>query len=165
MLSSHNQLPGGEDMLSSIADPSLSLDMNININIDCSELDDSYDLGEKLPFDEEMEVELKDDEFSSTPQFSNSLQTPTANIAKKANVVSAGKQAGKRKLARRVSMGFLFIDIVWKVDHLSSSGIFKNVSNFYHEVEELQVLASEICETNDEIIQTSQTVKSSQCMN
>ena len=99
-------------MLSSIADPSLSLDMNININIDCSELDDSYDLGEKLPFDEEMEVELKDDEFSSTPQFSNSLQTPTANIAKKANVVSAGKQAGKRKLARRVSMGFLFIDIV-----------------------------------------------------
>ncbi|XP_028398675.1 LOW QUALITY PROTEIN: histone-lysine N-methyltransferase 2C-like [Dendronephthya gigantea] len=100
VIPSNNQLPGSEDMLSSMTDSSLSLDMNINMNIDCGELDDSYDLGEKLPFDEEMEVELKDDEFSTTAQFSNSLQAPTPIISKKANV-SGGKQAGKRKLARR----------------------------------------------------------------
>ena len=102
-LLSSNQLAGNEDMLSSISDHNLSLDISININLDeCNELDDSYDLGEKLPFDEEMEVELKEDEFSSAPQFSDSLSISTVPIAKK-TTVSAGKQAAKRKLSRRVS--------------------------------------------------------------
>ena len=102
MLSS-NQLPSNEDMLSSISDPNLSLDINININLEeCNALEDSYDLGGKLPFDEEMEVELKEDEFSNTPQFSDSLSISTLPIAKK-TTVSAGKQAGKRRLSRRVS--------------------------------------------------------------
>lgn len=82
-----------------MSDPSLPLD----INMDCSELVDPYDLGEKLPFDEEMEVELKEDEFSSTSQFPDSL-TPRQPIVKKISV-SGGKQGGKRKLtSRRVSI-------------------------------------------------------------
>jgi hypothetical protein len=108
------QLPGNEDMLSSISDPNLPLDININMNLednmsmDCSELDDSYDLGEKLPFGDEMEVELKGDEFASTPQFPSSLPTPTVAFSKK-TTVSAGKQGGKRKLSRRVRIqGLLY---------------------------------------------------------
>jgi hypothetical protein len=110
MLSS-NQLPGNEDILSSIADPNVSLDISINLNLEANinmELDDSYDIGEKLPFDEEMEVELKGDEFSTTPQFSDLLSTHTLPIAKK-TTVSAGKQAGKRRGVRRgVRMQGLF---------------------------------------------------------
>ena len=114
MLSSPSQLQGNEVMLPSMSDPSLSLDININldleanVNIDCSvESVDSYEMGEKLPFDEEMEVELKDDEFSpTTTQFPDSLAS-TPVIAKK-STVSAGKQGGKRKLgSRRVSDWFL----------------------------------------------------------
>lgn len=100
-----NAQADNEEMLS--PDPALSLDINIslnleaNINLDCGELDDTYDLNDKLPFDEEMEVELKGDEFSIPPPFSDSLSTPLP-IAKKATV-SGGKQAGKRKpWSRRV---------------------------------------------------------------
>ncbi len=102
-----NQLPGNEDMLS---DPNLSLDISINLNLednmnmDCSELDDSYDLGVKLPFGDEMEVELKGDEFSNPPQFPHLLPTPTLPISGKKTTLSAGKQAAKRKWSRRVCM-------------------------------------------------------------
>ena len=100
-----DQLPGNEDMLSPISDPSLALGININLNlddgIDCPVLDDPYDLGEKLPFSDEMEVELKVDEFSTTSQFPDSLPAPTLPFSKKTSV-SAGKQAGKRRWSRRV---------------------------------------------------------------
>lgn len=109
---SPNQDPVSEVMLSSTSDPNLSafppiekdlqinLDLESNMAMDCSvESVDSFDLGEKLPFDEEMEVVIKgDDEFpSSTFPYALSSR-PT--VLKKTSV-TAVKLSGKRKFAAR----------------------------------------------------------------
>ena len=115
MLSS-SQLSGNEDMLPSLSDPNISMDVNLSFG-EGSELDDSYDLGEKLPFDDEMEVDLTEDKFLSTAQFSDPLRAPTQTISKK-TPVNAVKQAGKRKSwSRRVSMNecFLSVNCLYKV--------------------------------------------------
>ena len=101
-----------EVMLSSSSDPGLSVfphlekDLHINIDlqqnltgIDCSiEPVGSYDLEERLPFDEEMEVVIND--FSSPSNFVADPLLSKPSILKKSNV-TAVRPSGKRKLTSR----------------------------------------------------------------
>lgn len=74
----------------------------LDANLECGEIDDSFMLVDKLPFDEEMEVELKDECSLPETQFPPAILSTSTQQFNRKGLVSAGKPAGKKKLPKRV---------------------------------------------------------------
>ena len=99
---SSNKLPSSEGLLPIDDSSDININLMLDANLECAEIDDSFMLVDKLPFDEEMEVELKDECSLPETQFPPAILSTSTQQFNRKGPVSAGKQAGKKKLPKRV---------------------------------------------------------------